>query len=174
VKRGDGLAAIQIVPLALGKVQVEVTGRFADGGIYARATVVDVLPPRDPPARLIVKHLGGSDFPRVVMAMKGGSRNEGFFIFAAYPALAHPVQIDPKYVQFRIVGRKESSPVRLEPSTGALTPVHPGQVLIETSFGGRMDRTCVDVEEALVPNKSYVYHSCEVLLAPGERLGAVN
>jgi len=92
-------------------------------------------------------------------------------VYVTYDNVPASVHVDPAFVTFRVVSNDDSPAVRLDEQTGFLTAVHPGQTLIESSFGGRTNFTCVAVVEAIDGVHTYPKLNCQQLLPDGARLG---
>jgi hypothetical protein len=169
----DRSAYVTIVPLSLGKFELGLFGRFPDGGFVDRKVAFNVEPPQKPPDKLIVSQgaLPKYEAKHIVIALTGDNPHDDLGIFAKYEGLDTLVDIDTSFVTFRVTSRDQVDPIHLDQQTGLLTPIHPGQALVETFFGGRRDLTCVDVEEAMTPGRSYFEKNCQQLLSPGEKLG---
>jgi hypothetical protein len=171
----DGSSYIAIVPMRLGKVELDLMGRFPDGGIVYKKLMVRVVPTQKLPVRLMVGHIGtpGMNSPRVLESMTGERVQEALNLYAVYEGLTEPLMIDPAFATFTTRTNEKVNPIHLDHITGSLTPLNVGQALVETSFGGRTNLTCVVVKQALDPNRSYLESNCRQLLSSGEKLGPV-
>jgi hypothetical protein len=171
----DGSPYITITPLLLGKVELGLTGGFSDGGIFYKRVVLDVAPTQKRPEKLMVGHLGypAENTPRILKSLRGEEAEDVLNIYATYEGLSVPVRIDPSFVVFRIISGDQGDPIRLNQETGYFTTTHPGQVLVETSFGGRTNLTCVVVEPQLAAGMSYGADKCQKMLPAGKKLGPV-
>ena len=170
--RDDNSVYIGVVPLRLGVVEVHIDGRFSDGGLVHKSVTLNVIAPAEPPRKLIVAQAGVPDRNAAVIVIyqkPSGLRN-GLTTYAVYDGIAAPVKIDPSLVSYRLSTGDSTESVRLDRATGALIPLHDGQTLIESSFGGIKQLTCVVVKASLQIGGSYST-ACQNLLVPGEKLG---
>jgi hypothetical protein len=171
----NGNPYITVVPMRLGKVELDVIGRFSDGGICKKKVALNIVPSQKSPNRLMVGHIGTQpdrNALRVLMAMSGDRSRDWLNVYAVYDGIATPVSINADFATFKINSGNQTDPIQLD-QTGRLTPIHTGEALIETSFGGRTNLTCVVVEETIIPDRSYFNKNCKQLLSMGEKLGTV-
>jgi len=171
----DGSPYITITPLLLGKVEVDLTGGFSDGGIFYKRVLLDVAPTQKRPEKMMVGHLGypAENIPRILKSVRGEEAEDIFNIYVTYKDLSVPIRIEPSFVTFRIISGDQGEPIRLNHETGYFTTLHPGQVLVETSFAGKTNLTCVVVEPKLAAGMSYGADRCQKLLPAGRTLGPV-
>jgi hypothetical protein len=169
----DGKPYLTIVPMRLGRVGVQLVGRFPDGGMIEKEFDIDVKAPDQEPTRLSVGHIGlpTTDTPVLFLSINPGRRRDALILYATYPNVAVPVEISPSFASFRVFTGSDASPIRLDVRTGRLTAVHQGQALVETTFGGRTNLTCVVVEQEIDPNRSEIDKDCRTLVPKGRRLG---
>jgi hypothetical protein len=172
----DGSSYITIVPMRLGNVELDLTGRFRDGGLIRKKVTLNVEPTLKRPKKFIVAQRGMSNrnAERVLMSMTGGRTGNALFLFATYDDIDEPIEINPAFAALRIIAQDQPSPVQLNQNSGWIEALHTGQALIEVTFGDRVNLTCVDVEQELIPNQSYFHNDCHQLLPVGEKLGTVN
>ena len=176
--RPDGSGYITVIPMRLGKVVLHLTGRYSDSGIVDKRIVLDVQQTQGKPSKLIVGDLdtSGASATRSLLsvtAKQGETWSYDYLsLSATYDGIGKAIDIDPSFAVFRIINWSGSTdPIQVDDQTGKLTPVSPGQALVETSFGGLRYLTCVDVERTVLPNRSYYRNNCKALLSPGEKLG---
>ena len=170
----DGSPYANIVPMRLGKIELTLDGEFPDGGLFLQKRMLDVGPPQRRPDKLQIGRLGPKQgVTRILVPLSRDQTGSRLTIYAKYDSLDMPIKIDPAFATFKITSRDQTAPVQLDEKTGRLTPLHPGQALMETTFGGRSNLTCVVVEELIDPNQSYFGENCGQLLSPGEKLGPV-
>lgn len=175
--RQDGSAYVTIIPLALGKIELDIVGGYPDYGIVHKKIELDVQPPQKRPAQLTVSAGSvNSETPHAVLALKNtpgdGASRVGLGVSARYDGIPTSIAINPSFVTFRIINwDSKTIPIQLDSQTGIVTPLYPGQALVETMFGGRRNLTCIDVEQQLTPGRSYFEKNCQQLLSPGEKLG---
>ncbi len=172
----DGSPYINIVPMRLGKLQLTLDGLFPDGGAVLKKILVDVEPSHERPDKLLIGSLGAlqRNATTIFVGLDAFRTPTALDIYAKYGKLGTTLLIDPSFARFRITTLDRTSPVRLDERTGSLTPVHPGQALLETTFGGRINLTCVIVDEAHNPDRGDFGRNCQQILASGEKLGSVD
>jgi hypothetical protein len=168
----DGRASITIIPLGLGTVTLHMTGRFPDGGAVGKLASIQVSPPEQRPKKLIVGQLGMPTMQtsKIELGVENDNRNL-LTIYAAYDGVRPLVHVDPSWVTFRVTPDHEPAPMQINPQDGVLIPNHPGQALVEVSFGGRTDLLCIDVEQLVESGRSYYEKKCQQLITPGVKLG---
>lgn len=167
----DGSPYVRIVPMRLGKVELTLGVSFTDGGAAIQKIMVEVGPSQKRPQSIIVGPNWVRDELKLLLSLTGSSSRGILNVYAKYSDIDRLITIDPALATYRIInwdGR--SSPIDLDGQTGVVTAVHPGQALVEISFAGRRNLTCVDVEKNPVFGISYMQHSCQTLLS-GEKLG---
>jgi hypothetical protein len=168
---GGNTEYVEIVPVRLGKVEISLYGKFADGGFVSRKVVVNVVPPQAPPTKLVVG-ASHNDIPRTLLSVTGAQRQFELQVYAKYDELTTLVTIAPEFVKFKVRADDRASPVvQVDPQTGVVTAIEPGQAVVETSFTRKNYLTCVVVKSSLILNKIYFQDQCQAELNPGERLG---
>ncbi|HTW47036.1 MAG TPA: hypothetical protein VMD92_03745 [Acidobacteriaceae bacterium] len=170
----NGIARIEITPMRLGNVEVRLSGRFPDDGVFYKSIMLTVVSPEHPPHELIVAQMGGPpENTKVIMLfMAPPGWRDALITYAVYDGIKVPLRIDSSYVSYRMITGDDTNPVRLDKATGLLTPLHTGEALIETSFAGRSNLTCVVVSGRASLDAS-AGDSCAKLLAPRQQLGPV-
>jgi len=169
--RDDGTAFIKIIPRRLGTVVFSLRAHFPDGGLTKVSATLTVEPPARSPKRLIVGHDGTpTSTPTHYSYLYPDTDKGGLSIFADYDNLKEEVTIDPSFVRFKVRTANGASIIKINKSTGRITPLQLGEALVETRFGGLKNLTCVVVEEELDRNRTGPPQTCKSLLLPGERL----
>ncbi|HEY0786373.1 MAG TPA: IPT/TIG domain-containing protein [Acidobacteriaceae bacterium] len=168
LSRPDGRNYIVVVPLHLGRTGLDVFGEATDGTIFHQVFLLDVKPPLRPAASLTVS-VGGQPGDNAGTIYLHSDRPARTFLVpqVSYPGLGTKVELDASAVQFLVRSRVPGAVVMVEKTTGILRPIAPGHALIETSFGGAKNLTCVVVTDK---ERFYERTRCEELLAPGEKL----
>jgi hypothetical protein len=168
----NGSPYVKIVPMRLGKLELALNGRFPDGGIVFQKLMLDVRPSQKQPEQLII---GPGSAPRrnmstLFLGVAGPNTRGALQVFAKYEGLDTVVKIDPAFATFSVTTGEQPAPFEFDKKTGFLTPIQTGQALVETTFGGRTNLTCVVVTggSGTPPNEH-----CQRLLSPGEKLGSV-
>jgi hypothetical protein len=165
----DGSAYIKIIPMGLGNVQLTLSGRFPDGGIFSKHLTLDVGLPERKPAKLVVGQgvTPQSTTPVIFMHLAGHDRNS-VNVNALYDNIKDAIEINPAFVNFTVRTRNNSQIIHLKKSTGTITPINVGQALVVTRFGGLKNLTCIVVTQNM--NDWYDHSACRDLLQPGETL----
>jgi hypothetical protein len=132
--------------------------------------MMDVEPPKRQPQKLIVGYTGSSwtSTPFISLSLADSERFS-LQVSALYDGLDQVVRIAPAFVVFKTRTEKNVPVVRIDETTGVLTPLHVGYALVESSFGGRTNLTCVFVEEHRY-SPDYRSSRCEELRQSDEKL----
>jgi hypothetical protein len=167
--RGDGSAYVQVTPMGLGKVRLYLSGKFPDGGSFMKSTDLEVDVPNRKPVKLVVGHGGmpNSPSPVIFLQMTGQHRNS-VNVNALYENVKELIEIPPSFVKFQVRTHGNSPAIHLDEATGIITPIHVGQELVVTRFGGLKNLTCVVVTQNSFDG--YDHSVCKDLLLPGEAL----
>jgi hypothetical protein len=166
----DGRAYISPVPMRLGRMQLILRFSFEDRRIEQDKIGVEVGLPDRKPAELIIT--SGWDYktnyPTVELDVSEAHRKGNLDPAAVYSDVARPVPLAARDVRFKVIAISDGgSPVDLDSTTGAITALHIGQALVETSFDGISTLTCIDVmQDVRGGSRSH----CEKLLPPGRTL----
>ncbi len=144
----DGSAFVEVVPIGIGKLKLDIGFIFEDCSIDEQRVDVNVAPPERDPEKLILTwtnwqhvrevgtaHLDFADFSSVVMTP-----------LAFYHGIDSPVPILGEYVSYTVITRnKEDAPIAIDSSFAAVKSVKVGQALIKATFHGVSGYTCMDV-----------------------------
>jgi len=171
--RPNGSPYITIIPMRLGRIELDLGGRFPDGGVVEKKATFEVSPTRQRPDKLIVGPVN-HNVEWVLMATSGAAMRSALFPYAKYATLPIAVKIDPSFATYRIVASDQPVPVQIDAKTGRLTATHSGQALLETSYGGRANLTCIEVNGPSEQNRPFQQTNCRPLLSPGLHLGPQN
>jgi hypothetical protein len=111
---------IVLTPMRLGDVEVRISGRFPDGGPVLKSLVIHVLPPADPPDRLMTIQTGlpGQNAETITMYMHPEGLRDALIVYAIYGHLNAPIKLDPSAISYRMKTGDETSPVSLNERTG--------------------------------------------------------
>ena len=143
--RADGSTYVTITPQCIGKVEVRILASFTDGGLEWTHATAEVIAAKPPTA---LKVAARSMFNSVVrMDLSEESRQANLWLTASYPGVQNPLPIPAKEAQFKVTMTKGEPPIRFDPETGRIDALRIGQALIETSYGGLTQTTCVRVIE---------------------------
>ncbi len=152
-QNSDGSATVNIFPMGFGKQQFIFFILFEDGGVALKKidTEVDAgsikptaigswcsreAPEANAPVELHPPQNGREVFPGTASIVP----------FACYQGVRLAVPLPPKAVQYRLLSEEARPSIDLDTSTGKVTALHVGQVLVQQSFAGLKWSTCVVVE----------------------------
>jgi hypothetical protein len=169
----DGSAYVKVIPRRLGQIVFEIWANFPDGGYVKTETVLTVGLPDRLPQKLIIGQLGvpNANTPQMTVYLKPETARRALTTGVVYENLKEQIQIDPAFVSFEVRTANDASIIELDKSTGSIKPLQVGEALVQTTFGGWTNLTCVVVEEQFDPNMGAT-QNCKSLLLPGEKLGA--
>ncbi|WP_263416048.1 hypothetical protein [Terriglobus albidus] len=161
----DGSASIKVTPRLLGRLALRIVARFPDGGVTNSEIMLNVEPPNRSPEKLTV---GDSPWVRTFLGPKEPVR---FLpISAIYKNVKEEVTINPAFASFHVRSENNASPaIAIDPARGMIKPLGAGEALVETSFGGWTNLTCVIVKENR--ESSFRNEGCKLMLRPGETVG---
>ena len=167
--RDDGSTYIKVTPRFLGQLILRLKAFFPDGGFTKTDTIVTVEPPERAPTKLVVG-LNGSmrNLRKMWVYLKPDTDKYALTVGAFYEGVKDQVPIDGSYVSFKIRTKEEASIIELD-KYGSIKPLQLGEAVVETTFGGWTNLTCVLVESGRNPDEGPT-PTCESLLLPGEKL----
>jgi hypothetical protein len=166
----DGGAYVKVTPRALGQVVLKIVAEFPDGGETHTEAVITVGPPDRSPEKFIVGNLGPTkSIPVMDMYLKPQPSLRVPGIQAVYGTEGERIEINPAFVSFKIRTANDASIIELDETTGLITPLKRGEALLETSFQGWSNLTCILVDDEFNANRG-PKSNCRSLLLPGERL----
>ncbi len=167
LSRRDGSHYITFTPLLTGRIGLVITAEFSDGVFSEQTTYLTVEYPIETPQRLTVSLTGSSGQvtdkvhlnlrktgelpPRLVPEVEYANNPGSFFI-------------ESEKVRFTLKTAGTGEVVRLEPSTGTISPIALGHVLVTTEFAGATTHTCVVVVAG--PSDVIRNINCNDLLQP--------
>jgi hypothetical protein len=168
----DGSASITVVPRLLGQIVLRIVARFPDGGESKADAVLMVQPPQRSPDKLVVGQRGAPTInaPSVSIFLKPETRTYALTVGAFYGNEKEQIQIDPAFASFQVRTANNAPIIALDKSTGSIKPLQLGEALVETSFGGWTNLTCVVVKNDFDPNERNS-PNCKSLFHPGEKPG---
>jgi hypothetical protein len=173
-----GKTYIEVKPMQLGEVELSIVAKFSDGAIARKKVMLSVgLPDRRPCALIVADNEPPRTNSRLIEAHleddteSWASKHAWISVLtvgASYEGTKYPVVIDPSHASFRVKSAGGPPVIRVDSSTGKIFPIRLGHALVETTFEGLTNRTCVIVEpgNASTSNPSV----CNDLLLPGEKL----
>lgn len=167
-----GSASIKVTPRALGRLALRITARFPDGGVTKSEILLNVQPTDQSPEKVVVGDWGDPSndarWVRVVLGPKG--QPSGLTVRALYKNVKEKVRIDPSFASFHVRSEGNTSPViAIDNARGLIKPFRAGEALVETSFGGWTNLTCVIVKDRDDPN--FQSQGCKSMLRSGETVG---
>jgi len=166
----DGSAYVKVTPQALGQVVLKVVAEFPDGGETHAEGLISVGSPDRSPSKLFV---GDPGMTRSIPMMNIYLKPDPGYLVPAVEAVygddGERYQINPAFVSFKIRTANNAPVIELDKATALIKPVQKGEAILETTFQGWSNPTCILVEEEFDPNRRAKSH-CESLLQPGEKL----
>ena len=166
--RSDGTAYVSIVPERIGKAKLHIDVWFEDGVAQTAVTDTEVVFPDHRPEKFLVVRGGGFSQTQgtVYMDLSELSNHSGLGPMAVYPGNEHPVPIPAQAVRFKLIAANENDPpITLDDTSGRITALHIGHALVESTFEGFSDLTCVDVMENSSDGGNRT--NCSELVPPG-------
>jgi hypothetical protein len=167
--RDDGSTYIKVTPRFLGQLILRLKAFFPDGGLTKTESIFTVEPPERAPTKLVVG-LNGSmrNLRKMWVYLKPDTDKYALTVGAFYEGVKDQVPIDASYVSFKIRTKEEASIIELD-KYGSIKPLQLGEAVVETTFGGWTNLTCVLVENEYHPQVGPT-SNCQALLLPGEKL----
>ena len=158
---------ITFTPLLTGYIGLIVTAEFSDGVFSEQTTYLTAEYPTQTPQKLTVTLSGSSGrvLDKIHLNLKQTGETPPRLLpkvqYASYPGVFF---VEPDKVQFAMKTAGTGEVVRFEPSTGTITPVALGHVLLTTDFAGATTDTCVVVTAG--PSDVVSNINCDDLLQP--------
>jgi hypothetical protein len=146
----DGSTYVNIVPMRLGKLTIRFTADFADGGYASQSVNFEVGPSKVAPAALGLSSGAG-------LYMDTTHPSPAYLLPTAfYYGLRWEIPVPPRYATFKVEDADGGPVVKIDPTTGRVTPLRLGDAMVETSYLGVTMRNCVRVRD----EPSAVYSNC--------------
>ena len=160
----DGSAYIKVIPVRLGKLKVDMDGKFKDGGVFGKSVILDVQEPERSPQKLMLED--GDTWSRnfKVIPLDKRGHNDWLKVYALYDSVEKPIRIDPQAVTFHILSKDKKPPFEIS-HAGIFTPHRLGNALVEVTYGGLSTMMCVIVEPSLGIDN---HDTCPELYHPAE------
>jgi hypothetical protein len=142
-------ADVKVVPERLGKAKLHLDVRFEDGAVQAEVLEIETVLSDDRPEKFLVARGGaGRTFGTIYLGISGGSNHLVLGPMAVFPGANRAAPIPASYVRFTMFAADGSNPpISLDESSGKITALHIGHALVESTFDGFSELTCVDVME---------------------------
>jgi hypothetical protein len=141
-------ADVKVVPEQLGKAKLHFEVRFEDGAVQAEVLEIETVLPEDRPKEFLVERGGGTrrTSGTLYLGLSGLSNHATVGPMAIYPTSTRAVPIPASLVRFKLTAaNNDDPPISLDETSGKITALHIGHALIESTFEGFSDLTCVDV-----------------------------
>ena len=149
LSRPDGSHYISFIPLIAGRVGLVVTAEFSSGVFSEQSTSFTVEYPTRIPDKLNVALSGmsGQISSIVPLSLEEAERGTTRRLIpnVLYANSPKPFPLEPARVKFTVKTAGGMQVVRVDPSTGTITPVALGNALVITQFAGAVTTTCVVV-----------------------------
>lgn len=160
-QQGDGKVVVQVFPsqLNLSGAQFSFAVYFADGGV-ARKTLTTNLgfgtkQPRGLNMPCGNDSYGNQNLPVRLFApdpSEAGSPTTDLWINACYDGIPGFVVLPPKVLTYRVLSEDNQPAIQVDSVTGQVTPLRPGQALLEREFRGLKAETCFVVTPNAEPD----------------------
>ena len=149
----NGDIRVQVFPDRLDTVQYDFAVFFADGGVAHKTLKTDVEFGTKQP-RAINQSCGNDShqFPNHPVHLVAPAAQEparptnDLWSSACFDGIPSFVVIPPKLMTFRVWNDDSEPAIKVDSSTGQVTPLHPGQALLEREFRGLKSETCFVVD----------------------------
>ena len=141
-------ADVKVVPEELGKAKLHFEVRFEDGAVQAEVLETETVLPDEKPAKfLIARGAGpGRTSGTIYLDLSPMSNHATLGPMAIYQGAIRSVPIPATYVRFKLIAANEGDPpISIDEASGKITALHIGHALVESTFEGFSDLTCVDV-----------------------------
>jgi hypothetical protein len=134
VVRDDGSTkTIEIIPLGLGTINIQVLAIFEDGGFCRKEYKLHVKPSSKGLQRFYL-HEAASELP-LVMEEKESDRQRSIDPTVRYYGLDSPIYFSASELKLTVLQPKENPVIRLEPN-GIVHALRPGKAKISADFDG--------------------------------------
>ena len=161
-RRPDGTNFVSVVPVGLGNVEFDFVASFIDGGFETETVTANVVASR-PPRRLEIDSMLFGD--RSMQYLEVGQQKI-LWIKAYFEGVPNPLTIPAKGMQFKVSQTKGEPAIRFDSTTGTINSLRLGHALIESTYAGVQQTTCVLVKESDFFDRG----NCEELRANGDRV----
>jgi hypothetical protein len=164
-RNADGSPSLRFVPQCLGKIRIHVAVIFSDGGMDYQDVPVEVIAGRSPETLKV----GLNALPNGVLMMDLSERlrRSRLWLTATYTGVKQPQPVPAKDARFKVTMAKGDPVVRVDSETGWIDALRIGHALIEATYGGLSQTTCVVVME----HAEFTFSdrsNCEELRGSGE------
>jgi hypothetical protein len=143
---------------------------FVDGGMSSDKLLLDVVPPVEKPALLVVGTSGFGNEGTIVLKYPGTSEmmnGSRLYLRAKYDGLEQQVNVPARFATFTVRSTPGQPAISVD-RNGQIVAYHLGHSLVETSYGGIHHLSCVVVID---PHSYYIgRRQCQDLLKEGETI----
>jgi len=169
----SGAYYVEVKPLSLGSLVLDASGRFADGASWLQRVTMYVLPPSQPPRKLIIGWSSNPDgFSGLLHLNLAHPRREILVPNALYDESPALIRLDDNSVRFGVRTNNGQNVLTVDPATGDIKPIGTGEALVEVTYGGLTAPVCVVV--SIDGNRpDHGRSDCRDLLRPDQTLGRV-
>ena len=158
-QQADGNVLLQVFPGQPGAAEFSFSVFFTDGGVAHKTFPANVGFGTKPP-RGINKPCGNDSYlnpnlPQHMVAQNPGwqgSTTTDLWINACYDGIPGFVVLPPKEMTYRVLSEDDKPAIQVDPSTGQVTALAPGQALLEREFHGLKTETCFVVAASGPPD----------------------
>jgi hypothetical protein len=146
VVQDDGKTkTVEIIPLQVGSVSVEISVIFADGGMSTASYQLDVVP-SSKGLKQFHLDLGFHTLP-IVLDGKEEDGQRWLYPEVDYDQLDYPIHLtDSSQIKLTVEQPDDDPVIRLD-SNGLVHGLHPGKAIITGEYDGVQDSVLVDVKE---------------------------
>jgi hypothetical protein len=162
-----GTSLVHFTPSVIGKLRIDITVSFLDGGVaHKNEDVETVLPDRLPEKLIFQKNSYRSTWnENVKWAIVG--QTVWLITVVYYPGFDKPIRLPATDIAFRVLNDPKMEPLQVDSATGTIKPVAPGRALVQADFAGLTTFTCI---RAFTSNPGGPWDDCHDLLPPGKSL----
>lgn len=160
----DGSSYIAFVPLRLGHVTLYLFGRTIGGAVWRKDLTLEVHAPNRAPDELLISFITSGRLP---VSLNKALDPSYFLPHIRYKDVTETIDLPASVVSFTLRTAGSAEVARIDPKTGLITPIQAGHVLVESSYMGLKNFTCLVVVNGPI---FYAHSFCQDLLQPGESL----
>lgn len=146
----DGSAYVKISPKKFGRIQLSIGACFEDGSFAEAIIDAEVIFPDRKPEKFLIARGAWSGCTitsgTIYLDLSKSFKGEIICPIILYKGEVHRVRIPAKDVSFKLITASENDPpIILDESTGSIEALHIGHALIQATFQGLSNLTCVAV-----------------------------
>ena len=156
--RQDGSAYVEVVPETVGETEIGFMIAFTDRSVESAVIHANVIATHPPVKLEVAMMLDGRSKEFLIVG-----EQKRFEVRADFAGLKLPLYVPTKEVQFRITQPKKPV-IHFDPATGMFVAERIGDALVESSYAGTKQTTCVMVRE----HEGFTPGNCEELREGGD------